>query len=280
MPELPEVHTITTDLESILKNALITSIVITSTYSVEPSNEHFVSVVSGSKILTFERVAKNIIIKLDSNHSILIHLAMTGKLLIRKPKHLPDPHLRTLFNLVKNNKEVQLRFCDMRMFGRVKLLTNVEYTELRHKYGPEPIDENLSVADFYKALKSKKTNIKNVLLDQSIIAGLGNVYATDALWLAKIHPETNTQTITLEQATELLQASRDILNEGIKNRGISMSDYVDAFGRKGNQQNYFRIYQQDRCFRCAAKSEFITLNGRGTYFCPLCQIKDNQARLI
>ena len=280
MPELPEVHTITKDLNSTLKGAEIVDTKITGSYIIEPNNELFRQKTKQAEITGFHRVAKNIILQLNSNDYISTHLGMTGKMLIRKPSHPPDLHLRVLFILYINGKTAHLRFCDTRMFGRMKLLSKEEYQELKHSYGPEPINSNLTPEEFFKTIRSKKTNIKNVLLDQKKISGLGNVYATDALWLAKIHPETNTQAISLEQAKVLLSSARDILQEGIKNRGISMSDYVDAFGNKGKQQEYFRVYQQEKCRICQADIEFITLNGRGTYFCPVCQIKNNQERLI
>lgn len=168
----------------------------------------------------------------------------------------------------------------MRMFGRVNLLNKDELTQFKEKFGPEPIDENLTEEVFLRQIQSKRTNIKKALLDQSIISGMGNIYAIDALWLAKIHPETKTSDLNPALAQKLLTSSREILQEGIKNRGVSMSDYVDLFGKSGNQQNYFRIYKQKNCPKCQSKVEFIQLNGRGTYYCPTCQPRRNNPDLL
>ena len=170
----------------------------------------------------------------------------------------------------KNNKDFELRYCDKRNFGKLKILTKNDFDEFSSKYGPEPTT-SLKVADFIKQLTKKRTNIKNALLDQKLISGMGNVYANDALWIAQIHPETKTTDLSLERAEKLLQACVEILQEGIKHRGISMSDYVDLFGKKGQQQNHFRIYKKDTCRRCGTKTEVTKLNGRGTYYCPTCQ---------
>jgi formamidopyrimidine-DNA glycosylase len=122
-------------------------------------------------------------------------------------------------------------------------------------------------------LRSKNTIIKTALLEQSIVAGLGNIYATDALWLAKIHPETKTQSLMPEQVQILLNSAKEILLEGIKHRGSTLPDeaYVDIFGKPGSHQNYFRIYGKTYCPDCKTKVEYKKLNGRGTYFCPKCQ---------
>jgi formamidopyrimidine-DNA glycosylase len=157
------------------------------------------------------------------------------------------------------------------MFGKVQLISKAATHKLSTKVGPNPLDTSLSAKYFHTILKSKKSNIKNVLMDQEKISGLGNVYATDALWIAQIHPTRTTSSITQEESQKLLEACREILNEGIKNRGLTISDYVDAFGKPGFQQNFFRIYQRQMCKRCNLPSQTITLNTRTTYFCPNCQ---------
>ncbi|MFZ5424241.1 MAG: bifunctional DNA-formamidopyrimidine glycosylase/DNA-(apurinic or apyrimidinic site) lyase [Patescibacteria group bacterium] len=280
MPELPEVHTITNDIKPFVKGATITNVKLVNGYIPYPDSETFVTTLKGKKILKADRIAKNILLEIEDEYFVTIHLAMTGRALLRRKNFLQDKWERIIFELKNKDKNLELRFCDMRMFGKVKLLDKLELNELKNKYGPEPIDENLTPEEFLEQIKSKQTSIKNVLLDQAKVAGLGNVYATEALWMSKIHPETSTKNITLKEATALLKASREILNEGIKNRGISMSDYVDAFGKKGNQQNFFRIYQKDICSECKTNVEFKKINGRGTYFCPTCQSKDGKNRLI
>lgn len=281
MPELPEVHTVITDLKKHLEGSKIAKVTFVGSYQVYPSNNAFQKGVQGQKIKQIFRLAKNIIFKLENGNYIQIHLAMTGRTLIRSPNFKRDKHERVVFTLeLKNGKSVELRFCDMRMFGKVRFINEKEFEELQTKYGPEPLDKNLTVERFHKIILSKKTNIKNLLMDQNKLAGMGNAYAIDALWIAKLHPETSTQTISKEQAENLLEACREILNEGIKNRGLTIDSFVDAFGNSGKQQDYFRVYRQENCKDCETEIEFIKLNGRGTFFCPNCQIKNNQNRLV
>lgn len=280
MPEMPEVHTITEDLKKYAANAVIKNVVIRGEYQTVPDNTTFLDATKNQKIVRTLRIAKNIILELESGDFIQIHLAMTGKLLLREKGFKDDRWERVVFHLEKKQKAFELRFCDMRMFGKVVLLNEDELEMLQQKYGPEPLQENLTPKAFLRHLQSKNSNIKNVLLDQNIVAGMGNVYVTDALWIAEIHPETKTREFNLEMAAKLLEASRKILEEGIKNRGISMSDYVDLFGKKGKQQEHFRVYGKSICERCNTQVDFKKINGRGTYFCTNCQIKGTTAGRI
>lgn len=280
MPELPEIYTIVKDLKKYIPGAYIENVWIEPQYKKIEKHEIFKNKLEGKTIIGAERIAKNIILNLNDNNSLLFHLAMTGKLLLRSKEYKMDPYTKVKLDLQLNNKEVQLRFADMRMFGNVKILEEEQKKQLKNKYGPEPIDQNITPQIFHEAIKSKKTNIKNALLDQKVISGLGNVYATDALFISKIHPQTHTTEITLANAENLLEACKEILQEGIKNRGISMSDYVDLLGKKGNQQNHFKVYQKEVCIECGNKVEFIKLSGRGTYFCTSCQNKGSQINIL
>lgn len=273
MPELPEVQTIVNDLKKYAVNAEITDVVIERTYNVIPGNDQLIANTKGHIITDVRRIAKNIVMEVSSGHSLVIHLAMTGRLLLRKPEHQPEPHERVRLILTKKENVFHLRFADMRKFGKVQLIHNNGLNVFTEKYGPEPVEPGLTPEKFLELLTSKKTVVKNVLLDQQIISGLGNVYATDALWMAGIHPETPTKNLNLNHAERLLSASREILNEGIKNRGISMSDYVDLFEKKGSQQNFFRIYRKEECPICKNKTTFKKIGGRGTYYCETCQPK-------
>jgi formamidopyrimidine-DNA glycosylase len=168
------------------------------------------------------------------------------------------------------------------MFGKIAAVGAKSIQNLIGKYGPEPINTVLTAEKFHEIIKSKKTNIKNVLLDQTVVSGLGNIYATDALFLAGINPGTNTANITLEKSKKLMEACREILLEGIKNRGSTLPDkaYVDIFGKEGKQQNFFRIYMKEKCPVCNSKVTFTKLNGRGTYYCTVCQPPNNQNLLF
>lgn len=278
MPELPEVHTITDDLKKHAKGGVVTRVVVKSGYTALPENRIFVSAVTKGRIESVRRIAKNIIFELDTGNFVLFHLAMTGRLLLRRPDFGSDKWERVIFELSRDGKKYELRFCDMRRFGKVELLDSAGIKSLEDKYGPEPIDSELGVEDFLRSLQSKNTNIKNALLDQKVISGMGNIYVNDALWMAEIHPETRTLGITPEMAKNLFESSREILIEAIENRGSTLGDkmYVDLFGREGSHQDHFRIYGKEKCPRCGSDIEFIKLNGRGTFFCPACQDLNSQ----
>jgi formamidopyrimidine-DNA glycosylase len=273
MPELPEVQTITTDLNKYLKGFTVEKVILSPWYRTNMESGLFLQAIEGTRVENVHRIAKNIVMGLENELYVAVHLAMTGQLLLIKESAPIHKWERARFILTKDGKTQTLRFNDMRMFGKLQLLNLAQYKELKNKYGPEPLEEALTPQTLLENLQSKKTNIKNALLDQKLVAGLGNIYATDALFMSKIHPETKTQHLTLEKAKTLLDNARLILKEGIQNRGSTLADkmYVDVLGREGNQQNFFRIYGKSTCPTCKNKVEFKKLNGRGTYFCPQCQ---------
>ena len=277
MPELPEVQTITSDLIKHITGTKIQNIHFFDNYKAFPNNETFKINLENKTIKKVYRVAKNIIFETNDEMFFTIHLAMTGRLLIRKKDFQPDRWQKIIFELEKDSRIGHLRFCDMRMFGKVKFLNQQEILELKNKYGPEIISENLTPEIFLEQLNSKRTNVKNALLDQKIISGLGNIYVTDALFISKIHPLTNTRDLTIKHAEKLLKAAQEIINQAIENRGSSLEDkmYVDALGRLGSHQNFFRIYSKKECASCGNKVSFEKINGRGTFYCGNCQILIN-----
>jgi len=283
MPELPEVYTITNDL---LKNVLgytIRGCNITKGYIALPTNDTFTNTVINQQIVDVKRVAKNILIHLSNKSIIHFHLAMTGQILLKETDSFAFKNwLRVLLNIEKNSYTKFLAFNDMRMFGKIAIISEAQLKTLYEKYGPEPIDENLNVERLWQKLTSKRTTIKNALLDQELVAGLGNIYATDSLFLAGIHPELNTKTLTLEQTNKLVAAARQVLNEGIDHRGSTLADkmYVDIFGKAGFHQDHFKIYTKEFCPNCSSKVEFKKINGRGTYFCPKCQPLEVQVSMF
>jgi len=273
MPELPEVYTITQDLSDNVIGYTIMDCNITKGYTALPTNDTFVNTVRNQKIEKIERIAKNILIHLSNKGIIHFHLAMTGQIRLKDYKETENRWRRVLMKIERDATDKFLSFNDMRMFGKIAVIGEKERRHLFEKYGPEPIDENLDSETFLKKLKSKRTTVKNALLDQTLVAGLGNIYATDALYLADIHPETNTKDLTKEQGNKLLQAAKQVLAEGIEHRGSTLDDemYVDIFGNKGHHQEHFKIYSKSVCPKCNSKVEIKKINGRGTYFCPKCQ---------
>jgi len=273
VPELPEVHTIAADLKKQLEKSRVIDVTIENSYKTYPGNAAFIEGLKNAVIEKIGRVGKNIVIKIHTGSYLTFHLAMTGRILLRTSNTTKDPWQRLEIALVRDRKTHYLRFCDMRMFGKASLLTGREAKALREKYGPDAVGDEISADEFLHSLKKKRTNIKNALLDQSILAGVGNIYANDALWLAKIHPATKTAVFTYKKVQTLLKCIQAILKEGILHRGSTLPDeaYVDIFGQPGKHQNYFRIYGKNNCPECKTKVVFTKINGRGTYFCPNCQ---------
>ena len=265
MPEFPEVHTITNDLKKYITGFKINKIILNPKYTL-PN-------LKNKTIKNVKQVAKNIVLELDSEQFLVLHLAMTGRILLRKDRNINDKWVKITLEISKNNKTYYLKFSDMREFGKVQLLDKKQFKELTQKYGPTPLDDSLTSKEFLRIIRSKNTNIKNILLDQRLISGIGNIYATDALFLAKIDPKTKTKNINLEMTEKLLKNLRLILEEAIKNRGSTLPDgmYVDIFGKPGLYQKWFKIYMKHKCPECGGKVEYFKLNGRGTYWCPHCQ---------
>ncbi|OGC38853.1 DNA-formamidopyrimidine glycosylase [candidate division WWE3 bacterium RBG_13_37_7] len=285
MPELPEVHTIAKDLNDAIMGFSVKKCVISSGYKTQPNNAVFIKAIEGSKITKVQRIAKNILIHLENGAVIHFHLAMTGQILLKTQKLAKKSNQnwqRILLELEKNGGKKFLIFNDMRMFGKAAVLKHTDLKALQQKYGPEPIDSEMQPEKLWEVIRSKKTTIKNALLNQSLIAGLGNIYATEALFLAGIHPETPTDKISLENMKKLINAAKTVLEEGITHRGSTLPDkmYMDIFGNSGHYQEHFKIYLQTVCPKCGNKVAFKKINGRGTYFCPICQPINQQKGLF
>ncbi|HOS88506.1 MAG TPA: bifunctional DNA-formamidopyrimidine glycosylase/DNA-(apurinic or apyrimidinic site) lyase [bacterium] len=273
MPELPEVHTISQDLKNNIVGYKIENIQIERNYKIPEIEKIRLGKIKDKKISDVERIAKNIVIKLFENEFLVFHLAMTGRIILTPLKEKKDKWTKIVFKISKNEDEKYLKFCDMRQFGKIKVLDEKSLSELRNKYGLDILEADITPDEFLRIIKSKNTNIKNALMDQEIISGVGNIYATDALFLSGINPKTRTKDMNLQKSEKLLNSLKEILREGIKNRGATLPDemYVDIFGKPGNQQKYFKIYGKKICPRCGAHVFFEKINGRGTYFCPVCQ---------
>ena len=270
MPELPETQIIAAQLNKNLTGKIISQVQVSRDYKALPSTEIFIKAVTGKEIRSVRRVAKNILVELDNGTYMLFHLAMTGRLLLWNDKIGSEKWVKVILHF---DNGVKLTFSDMRMFGKAAVLSRKQVGELEARYGPEPLDKNTTPQQLFDNLRAKRTNIKNALLNQEVISGIGNIYATDALFLAKINPLTKTNEITSENATRLLDAIRSVLEEGIKLGGSTLGDkmYVDPSGKEGTYQEHFKIYSKEKCPVCGGKVSFIKISGRGTYFCPDCQ---------
>ncbi len=274
MPELPETHTIATLLNKALANKKISKAGVSKEYKTLPSNEVFLKTLTGRKILSVKRIAKNIVFELDNGNFLLFHLAMTGRLLLWENKNIKERWVRVI---IYTEDGTILTFSDMRMFGKAAVLGPKQIEALKNRYGPEPLDEKTKVEEIIQKIKSKRTNIKNALLDQNIISGIGNIYANDALFLAKIHPLTKTSDVSTDKISQLFETIKKVLTESIDLGGATLNDkmYVDPLGNEGKYQESFKIYSKSNCPSCGTSVEFIKISGRGTYFCPSCQKYEN-----
>ena len=270
MPELPEVETVARSLEKgqgtqagILKRKIIKAEVDWAKSVAAPSLRLFKSRIKNQVVEKVDRRAKYIHIHL-SEYSLLVHLRMSGDLLIgRQPEDLGKySRLRIYFD----NGQI-LSFNDARKFGRVWLLKDP--TEIFSGLGPEPLGKELSKDDFYAALQKRKRQLKPLLLDQSFIAGIGNIYADEALHLAKLHPLSIAKQLTRAHSDGLLQSIRQVLKEAIRRNGSS----IDWAYQGGEFQNQLSVYQKtgEDCPRCGAKITRIVVGQRGTHFCENCQ---------
>jgi len=264
MPELPEVETIARKLKPELVGKTILSADLRWPRTVAlPSPKKFKEWIKGQKILDVGRRAKYLIIQL-SNFNLLIHLRMSGDLLIRNSTIRADLHDRLI---IKLSGDKSLVFNDTRKFGRVWLTPQPE--EVLGKLGPEPLSANFTAQWLHTALHNKRRQLKPLLLDQTFIAGLGNIYTDEALHVAKLHPLATSDSITARQAEALHEAIHSVLNEGIRRNGASF----DWVYRGGEFQNYFRVYgrKDEECPVCGTKIKRILVGQRSTHYCPKCQ---------
>jgi formamidopyrimidine-DNA glycosylase len=275
MPELPEVETVVNGLRPVVVERKIIDIEVREKNLIgfpKADVKKFKDELLNSKITGMDRRGKYIIINLDIKKDMIIHLRMTGKLLVKEVKSFRDKHTHVIFVLDDGQ---EIRFNNVRKFGRIYLIDPEQpeqaggYAEL----GPEPLDENLSVEDFKKLFNNRRGIIKSLLMNQKFVAGIGNIYADEILFLSGIKPNRTADTLTGKEKEKIYQNMRDILAKGIKYGGTTFSDYVNAFGEKGSFQVELRVYQREdeKCYECATNIKKTKIGGRSTYYCPKCQ---------
>ena len=264
MPELPEVETIARALKPELVGKTIVSADLRWARTLAiPSPAQFKKQIAGQEILDVSRRAKYLIIRLKS-YNLLIHLRMSGDLVVRAGKIKSEKHDRLLLYLSDHN---YLAFNDTRKFGRVWLTDQPE--KILGKLGPEPLEKSFTAQWLFENLHQHKRSLKPLLLDQTFIAGLGNIYTDECLHIAKLHPLTPSNTVTKKQAEALHDAIQLVLKDGIRRNGAS----IDWVYRGGDYQNYFRVYDREGkpCSVCGTEIQKLTVGQRGTHVCPYCQ---------
>ena len=272
MPELPEVETVVRDLRPLLVGRSFTKITVGKKALRQKWPRACHPLLLGQPIHGIQRRGKWILINLGEPW-LLVHLGMTGQFTVAGAELPRQPHTHIVFTLDDAN---ELRFRDVRRFGSVTFHATREQLDavfINNRLGPEPFD--VDAAAWHKSLQSTRRNLKAILLDQSIIAGVGNIYADESLFEARLHPTTLGHTLTPKQAEKLRRAIVAVLTHAIEQRGSSIRDYVGGSGLKGQMQNEFRAYGRtgEPCLRCRAAIVKITLAGRSTHFCPRCQAK-------
>ena len=281
MPELPEVETIVNDLKKVLPGLKIQDV-----WTDVKSFKKIKKDVIGKKILKLERKGKNILIWLSHSQVILVHQKMTGHLLYgtwyaqhgtwksKDSEPLNDPENRFIHLLffLSNNK--QLALCDMRKFAKVVVLQTEKIQGEFKKLGIDALDKNLTLKKFTEIIKKKNGKIKNILMDQSLVAGIGNIYSDEILWVAGVHPLKRANKLKEKELQKIFKAIRPVLKKAIKARGSSYIDYRDAFGREGRYQKMHCAYQQTEK-KCKKKDggiiKKIKINGRSAHFCSVHQ---------
>lgn len=282
MPELPEVETIRRwllgsgdasaaqlhqrsgrDRPAIVGQGILAAHLFWERTLAAPGADEFRKRAAHQTIRDITRRGKFLILHLDRD-ALLFHLRMSGDLLVEDISLPLAPHHRLVLDLEGG---LRLAFNDPRKFGRAWLVTDPQ-SILAH-LGPEPLDESFTEEQFYALLHSRRRQLKPLLMDQSFIAGLGNIYTDEALHLARLHPLLIADTLDQGQATRLLQSIRQVLAEGIRRQGAS----IDWVYRGGDFQNHFRVYQRtgDPCPNCSTPIQRIIVGQRGTHFCPTCQ---------
>jgi len=285
MPELPEVETIKRQLAVALRNKKINRLEIRLPKLIKGSVFDFKKKVIGSKIENVGRRAKLLLLNLSNGYSVIIHLKMTGQLIFKKPgqekigghpikngsRDLPNKYTQAIFSLSGKSK---LFFNDIRKFGYFRLVKTKDLASIfeKNKFGPEPFDVDLRIFENILSAR-KKSKIKQVLLDQTVIAGLGNIYATEACFYAGIKPTRIVGRLSRSEKEKLLGVIQSILRNAIKKQGTSSNTYVDAYGGPGSYFPLLKVYGRkgESCFKCKSKIKAIVMGGRGTTYCPNCQ---------
>jgi formamidopyrimidine-DNA glycosylase len=283
MPELPEVETIVRGLRTVLPGHTIVSVRLGKTDFIEDPAA-LAELLPGRRIERVERLGKFIQLQLsagsgaknaDGQMNLVIHLGMTGWLGVRRPEDPVAPHTHAFFELEDGR---ELRYTDIRRFGQILLVPGGKIAAFSERLGKEPLE--ISASEFHARLAGRRARIKALLLDQSIFRGIGNIYADESLWQARIHPARLAARLNSADLARLRKAIRRILQHAIEDRGSSISNFVDAEGQPGEYQQRHRAYGREGkpCFRCGSKIRRGNVAGRSSYFCPRCQPAPRRAR--
>jgi formamidopyrimidine-DNA glycosylase len=288
MPELPEVETVRRGLQGLIIGAVVKKVTHDTPKSFPNTTVDVKQFLVGGRITDVRRRAKVLLIDLSTDYSLVIHLKMTGQMVFASESarfgaghpndslvnSLPDKSTRVTFEFTDGS---HLYFNDQRKFGWVRLMPTLEIPNIdfMKKVGPEPLEADFTVAELSQRFTRRaRTNIKAALLDQSVIAGVGNIYADESLWGAKIHPQRLVSTITKQEFIRLYKELRAVMNLAIEKGGSSDRNYINAEGKKGSYLSFASVFRREglACPRCGTTIEKLRVAGRGTHICPYCQV--------
>jgi formamidopyrimidine-DNA glycosylase len=276
MPELPEVETVVRGLRLVLPGRRITGVRLSAKTDFIDDPVSLERELPGTRVTGIERFGKFMVIGLDREGrrkdggeiALLMHLGMTGQIVVT-PAEAPVPPHTHLFLALDDGRE--LRYTDIRRFGRIRILLDGEREALLGRLGLDPLE--MSEKEFRQTITTRSAQIKALLMDQCVLRGMGNIYTDESLWRAKIHPRRLGTKLSEGEVKALYKAIRGVLTEAIRSRGSSVSDYVDSDGQRGEFQLRHRVYQREgkKCFRCGVVIRRIIVAGRSSFFCPRCQ---------
>ncbi|MDD5547904.1 MAG: DNA-formamidopyrimidine glycosylase [Candidatus Pacebacteria bacterium] len=286
MPELPEVQTTVNDLNKKIVGRKITGAWFDWGKTIKSPLREFEKNIKGKKILKVERLAKNILIYLSGDFILLVHQKMTGHLLVGKwkiegkkvipiePKHIiSDPQNRFVHLILFLDNGQMLALSDLRKFAKVILGTKnyMENLPELKELGPDALE--IRFEDFKNIVGQKHGKIKQILMDQTAISGIGNIYSDEMLWVAKIHPFKPANKLSEKELKNLYSAMKKVLEKALKLRGTSVSDYRDIEGREGKYADVRYVYQREdeKCQRCGTMIKRVKMGGRSAHYCPKCQ---------
>jgi len=283
MPELPEVETLARGLQRELAGRRVLSVELGKTDFMDNPAE-IEREMPGSKIRGVERYGKFMLLRLQRSSettggvqesALLVHLGMTGTMMPR-PVNEPRAKHTHLVALLDDGRE--LRYMDPRRFGRIALLAGEKLKEELLRFGADPLQ--ISLEEFLRRIRGRRARIKAMLLDQGVLRGVGNIYADESLWKARIHPARIGARLSVEEVKSLHRALQEILERAIVLRGSSISDFLDAEGEPGEYQLHHKAYGREgkACYRCKTPIRRIVVAGRSSFFCPNCQKAPRSAK--
>lgn len=294
MPELPEVETIRNDLKKAILKKKITAVIVRDEKIVKNKTADFIKTLRGRYFAGIDRIGKLLIFKISGQDNfLLVHLKMTGQLVYSRKNRIiagghentrakskkiagggetfPNKYTRIIFEFENGAK---LFFNDLRKFGYAKIVKAKKLEEIKNEYGIEPLTEYFTYQAFKKTFKGRKAPIKAILLDQRLIAGIGNIYADEALFLAGIRPDRLVINLEESEKKSVFQAINSVIKQAIKHRGTTFNSYIDVSGRKGGFFNSLKVYGREgkKCLFCSKTViKKIKVAGRGTRVCEKCQ---------